>query len=104
MCKKGQIMIMDLFMSFFVFILLISSVIFTWNAYTLRLNDKLDYEEMMTKAFHVSDLLIENPGVPSEWEKSSSSVEVIGLATKDRVLSEEKVNAFINFDESKIKS
>ncbi|MBU2638021.1 MAG: hypothetical protein KJ955_03545 [Nanoarchaeota archaeon] len=100
--RKAQIASIDLFIAVTIFLILLGVVLHAWNIYNLRLQDNIEYEKMQLKAFHVSDLLVKSPGYPFAWEDSGPA-EVIGLASSDRVLSPEKVSAFIamDYDESK---
>ncbi|MFH1065377.1 MAG: hypothetical protein V1734_02620 [Nanoarchaeota archaeon] len=94
--RKGQIASVDLFIAFFVFILLISILVGTWNLYNQRLNESMEYEKMRLGAYYISDSFVKTSGTPSAWENNPSSVEIIGLAIDDRVLSSAKVDAFAN--------
>ncbi|MEM4244850.1 MAG: hypothetical protein QW404_00870 [Candidatus Nanoarchaeia archaeon] len=58
--------------------------------------DDLEDEEMQLHAFHITDMLVKTPGVPSRWEVSPQNVTVLGLASDDRVLSAEKIDAMAN--------
>lgn len=92
--SKAQIALTDLFVALFIFSILIIFITLTWNRYNLRLTGGLETEEMMIKAFQVTDVLVESSGSPSDW--NSTNVETIGLASHDRILSTTKVNKFIN--------
>ncbi len=94
--KKSQIAVTDLFIALFIATILIIIVIFTWNRYSIILNEESDYRELQIIAFQTADLLVKSEGDPQNWENNPLNVDVIGLATKDRNLSAEKVNSFIN--------
>ena len=94
--KKSQIAVTDLFIALFVATILIIIVIFTWNRYSIILNEESDYRELQIIAFQTADLLVKSEGDPQNWENNPLNVDVIGLATDDRNLSAEKVNSFIN--------
>ena len=96
--RKGQIGSIDLFIAFFIFMLLIAILVGMWNLYYTRLNEGMEYEQMRLLSFHVSDIFVKTPGYPSAWESSPSTAEVIGLAGSDRVLSSAKVNAFASLN------
>ncbi len=95
-CKKSQIVIIDLVIALFIATILIIVIILAWNRYTIILNEDCMYKEMQIIAFQTADLLIKTGGEPIDWEKTPSSVDVIGLASSDRSLSIEKVAAFLN--------
>ena len=95
--RKAQIASVDLFIAITVFLILAAATIYTWNLYNTRLTENLEYEKMQLIAFQITDLLVKNPGHPSGWEETSNA-GVIGLAQDDRVLSQDKVTAFVNLD------
>ena len=104
--KKGQAAVTDLFIAISVFIILITIMTLTWNLYNLRLQNRFDYDDMMTKAFQVSDVLIKSKGNPVDWETDPNSTIVIGLSSNDRIISKTKVETFTDedlFNESKLK-
>ena len=94
--KKSQLAVTDLFLALFIATILIVTIIFAWNRYIVILGDNVDYEEMQIIAFQVSDLLVKSKGEPEDWENNPDNVDVIGLASSDRELSTEKVDAFVN--------
>lgn len=94
--KRAQLAVTDLFIALFVATILIVIIIFTWNRYTVILEENVDYEEMQIIAFQISDLLVKSKGEPEDWENDPNNVDVIGLASSDRELSPMKVEAFIN--------
>lgn len=96
MHKKAQIIVTDLFVAVAIFILLMSIVVIGWSRYTRKLDNKISYEEMQIKTFQTTNLLTKNQGKPTGWEKNPGSVEILGLASRDRILSAAKVNGFAN--------
>ena len=94
--KKSQIVMIDLIMAIFVFIVLLTAILLFWNRYTITINKQSEYEEAQLIAYQVSDLFVKAKGVPYDWEKNLSNVHVIGLASSDRIISTSKVNAFLN--------
>lgn len=94
--KKSQIAVTDLFIALFMATIIIIIIMFAWNRYTIILNEESDYRELEIIAFQTADLLVKSNGEPQNWENSPLNVEVIGLATEDRNLSLEKVDAFVN--------
>lgn len=99
--SKGQVAITDMFIALFIFVILIVFIASIWNQYNLKLDDTIVYEDMITKTFQISDVLIKSPGYPKIW--NSTNVEVIGLAENDRMLSNEKVGNLTNMTIDKIK-
>lgn len=96
--RKAQLASIDLFIAITVFLLLSAATIYTWNLYNKRLNENLNYEEMQLIVLRITDLLVKNPGYPPGWEENPVNLEVIGLAQDDRILSQDKVTAFVNLD------
>lgn len=96
--KKGQVAVLDLFMSGLMFGIAITLVMFTWNSYNVKIEDQLDYNTNLIKAYHVSDLLVKYPGRPTGWHRynTSNPAVTIGLAQEEGVLNIDKVDAFVN--------
>lgn len=90
--KKGQVVITDLMVSIFIFIFIVLLIFSLWTFHNVRLQDNLNFEDMQTKAFQISNVLVKSQGDPSNWENNHSTVSVIGLAQDDRILSEAKMN------------
>ncbi|MBS3125968.1 hypothetical protein J4453_00805 [Candidatus Woesearchaeota archaeon] len=93
--RNGQLVISDLFIAVFVFMVLLISSVIIWDKYSVQLSEDTAYKEIGLQALQVSDLLVKTPGMPNAWEQDPSTVERIGLANHDRNLSEEKLNAFL---------
>ncbi|MEK6903061.1 MAG: hypothetical protein AABW64_00245 [Nanoarchaeota archaeon] len=94
--RRGQAAVTDLFISISVFIILITIITLTWNLYNIRLQNRFDYDDMMIKAFQVTDSLVKGRGVPTDWETQNpvTNVQVLGLSENERFLSEQKVKIF----------
>jgi len=99
--RKSQIVSADLFMAVSVFVILITTIIFSWNLYYTRLNERIAYNDMMVNAFQVSDLLVKSKGKPPGW--NSTNVGIVGLAEYDRNISTRKVNSFTNISYDELK-
>jgi hypothetical protein len=61
-------------------------------------NNDLAFQELERRADNAVDVLVTSQGVPASWETDPASVQVLGLASRSRVLSPEKVSAFVNSD------
>lgn len=94
--KRAQIAVTDLFIALFIATILIILIVYSWNSYAVVLSDNVDYNEMQIIAFQITDLLVKTKGEPENWETNPDNADVIGLASSDRILSTEKVYAFIN--------
>jgi len=95
--SKGQAIIVDFTLAFFLFII-------AWGFLTTQFDNK--YDETLTnndlkimrlKADTALEYLVKNPGLPSNWENLTiSDLNRPGLAITDRKLSEAKLSAFSN--------
>ena len=100
--RKAQIAVTDFFIALFILGILVSFIILSWNTQELRFNEALEYEDMMVKAFQVSDVLVGTQGYPLNW--NSTNVDVIGLAESDRIISNDKLTRFSNITDAGVKS
>lgn len=93
--KKAQATMTDLIMSAAVFIVLSAFILFYWTSATTRLEKLSSYEETQLKAIRIADELTKTPGNPTKWEtipnSQIDSIHSLGLATKDRILSDRKI-------------
>ena len=94
--KKSQAVIIDLFIALFIFVLLLSITLIMWNKYANEINEKVIQKEMWIKAYQITDILVQSEGIPKTWHKNFSNINSLGLATMDRKLSLDKLNAFLN--------
>jgi len=101
--KKGQVQSLDLFVSATVFIVLIVTLILVWDNFSKRLDAKVSYEDLSEKAIKITDVLVETRGVPDQWENDADKVNVIGLVSNDRVLSNNKIEEFIDMEYDDVK-
>ncbi len=106
MHKRGQIAVTDLFIALSIFIILMTVIALTWQLYTLRLSNRLDYDYMVLRAFQISDTLVKSQGYPTNWEtivnlNNPQEVTVIGLVDNYMSLSPDKVDkfSFMNYTE-----
>ena len=102
--KRGQAAITDLFIAISVCVILITVTTLSWELYNIRLNSRLDFDDMVIKGFIITDTLVKSPGIPNNWEENPTTVVKIGLAEKDRTIDEEKLLAFIGLTEDQIKN
>ena len=96
--SKGQIIMNDLFIALSLFLVVIVFTVLLFNNYSVHLNEEIETNDMLITAFQISDVLVSNSGYPSKWEENISSTKNIGLATKDRIISKDKLNNFTNLD------
>ena len=98
--RKSQIVISDLFVAIFIFVLVLAFSITLWNKYSVQLNEEAAYKEIGLQALQISDVLVKTQGMPNSWEQAASDAEIIGLVNHDRNISEEKLTAFLGLNYS----
>lgn len=101
MYKKGQLVTIDFVGSVAIYVFVFIGIIVFWNIYSLRFDAILGGKEMAFKAVKITDLLVENLGVPTDWNETN--VAVVGLVSNDRKLDVDKLSAFKNVTYSEIK-
>ncbi len=94
MCRSrsGQLFTMDMVASILVFVLIVNLSLMTWN---LAQRNSVMFNEdraLRDRAERVADLIVRGPGVPEDW--TADTVELVGLAEPDHVLSNEKLDEF----------
>jgi hypothetical protein len=95
--NRGISMIIDLSFAVFIFLLISWSLTTVWSNKSALLQRQLYEDETSLLAERVLDTLVTSTGYPSDWEdKLIHDLEVVGLAKRDRVLDENKVNRFVN--------
>ena len=95
---KAQAVMSDMFLATLVFVILLTALMFTKSNYEQRLEGNLRQEELMAEAFQAAQILVSTPGIPENWETGQANATLLGLADRDRVLSDAKVEAFFNID------
>ncbi|MDD5022951.1 MAG: hypothetical protein PHU63_02170 [Candidatus ainarchaeum sp.] len=102
--KKGQLNSVDLLISTTVFALLIVFLIGFWFVEIMDIQKITKKTELEAQAISLSDILIKSPGVPKNWEnENSEEINMIGLASSDNIIDEDKVKKFINMSYSENK-
>jgi hypothetical protein len=106
--KKGQVAVLDLFIAALIFGIIVTSIMFVWNNYNVKIDRQIDSNTNLIRAYHISDLLTRYPGKPTAWEKyydlGLDTVTIIGLAKDDRVVDEGKLSTFLDLDYDYIRS
>lgn len=93
---KGQLNSLDLMLAIVIFVFLLSFVILFRFVDVLDLDKSLTKNKLEADALSLSDALIKSQGVPYNWEKNSSNVQMIGLVSSPNVLNSEKLQIFTN--------
>ncbi|MBI4181581.1 MAG: hypothetical protein HY520_01280 [Candidatus Aenigmarchaeota archaeon] len=94
--RRGQIWSFDFAVSLTIFLTVLVLVLFFWIYANVQSFDELAQDELQDHAIAVSDILVRSAGVPSGW--TNASVEVIGLASQDKVLDPRKVRELALMD------
>jgi hypothetical protein len=96
---KGQTVLADLLVAVMLFLLLLALFNNFWVFNSQNYWNQIFFDDMQEKAIILINELITSKGIPENWEDLPiSDVNAIGLAEKDRVISEEKITAFNNFN------
>ncbi len=102
--KRGQATIIDLLMAISVFILLVTITTVMWDLYSIRLSNRVEYDNMVIKSFQISDALMKGKGSPIYWEYvPDDEVVLIGLMQGEKRLSYNKVEKFQDFPDDKLR-
>ncbi|MFC2143497.1 hypothetical protein ACFLQN_03795 [Candidatus Aenigmatarchaeota archaeon] len=98
MYKKGQIVSMDVLFAFMIFLIAIAFLMALWESRIDRLVENNDRNHLETLSLEIADRLIRTGGFPVDWETDPNNLITIGLASNDRIIDEEKLEAFFNLD------
>jgi len=90
--KTGQISLYDVMAALFVFILIFVTMRGIWIGNVVSAEDTQSNSEMRLKAAQAINSIIKIRGFPKDWD--SGNVQLIGLAKRANVLSEEKLAEF----------
>lgn len=98
---KAQLFSGDMIAAVFLFLLVSTFILFSWNSSIDVAAENLQRREMELAASRILDIMVKSPGYPANWEAGNASV--IGLAGYDRTIDPAKLNAFINMDYNRTK-
>jgi hypothetical protein len=97
--KKGQVAVLDLFIAVLIFGIIVATVMFTWNSYNSKIDDRIEHNTNLLRAYHVTDLLTKYPGKPSNWENCfEEGATILGLAKADRIIDQNKLFSFLDME------
>jgi len=95
---RGESMAIDMFFAVLIFVLASSSIMWAWTNKAVESETLLLEGEMGEMAENALDRLVRTQGTPYDWETSPiTDLQEPGLAKRDMVLEEEKVNALLVF-------
>ena len=100
MSKRAQLSAIDLFAGATLVVFALILVLFLWNQYHLQIQNTIGYNGMVLKAITITDVLVKNEGSPQNWD--ATTVEIIGLASSDHILSPLKVSLLDSLTNTKI--
>lgn len=92
--EKGQLFSGDIAIATVVFLAALALAFFLWNSATDDINRAEQLRNLQKVASETIEQLIRTPGIPEDW--NYYTVQVPGLATKDREINSTKVLAFID--------
>jgi hypothetical protein len=98
MSKKSQLAMGDFIVALVIATLMLMVIMFTWNRYTIVLDENTRFRNMESTALQAADLLVKSPGSPIDWETDISDIQIIGLAVTNRNISLNKLNSFANIN------
>ena len=95
--SKAQISTFDFYAALMIVAVLITLIIASLNNYSIKLAQNQDANEMLLESLQISDSFVKTSGNPTLWENDIESLNYIGLAEYDRILSKDKVIQLANF-------
>ena len=98
---KGQIWSADLTLSAFVFITIAVAFLSAFGYMLISAQDNTELRDMERISLSVSDALIRIPGIPEDWNRSN--VQFPGLADRENIINETKLERFSSMDYSTLK-
>ena len=97
---RGQSLAIDTMSAILVFLLVTGSLTWLWTSKALEAENLLYEDEIEILAERALDTLVRSPGLPENWENLEvDKINVIGLAKRDRVLEEEKINKLMQMSQ-----
>jgi len=96
---KGQLVSSDAAASVFLFSILATVLLLSWDSMLDRAAEDVQRTDMEITATRLLDTLVKSPGHPLDWEVKNATI--IGLARSDRTIDSAKLNAFMDMDYNK---
>jgi hypothetical protein len=92
---RGQVFAADLMVAVTLFLAAMAAVAWGWGYSKARMDSAMLSQSMESEAYMLSDMLVKSCGSPPDWHKRplDANVSSVGLADRDRVLSEGKFEA-----------
>ena len=90
--SKGQILSLEIIVTFSFFLAAMLIFMASWNAMTAAYAQETVLRQLQTSVLGISDMLVMSPGEPADWEFSAmENASSFGLASSRNVLSRQKV-------------
>jgi len=102
--KTGQLFSMDFLAAVFIFIIVFGVLLVSWGSV---IEDSIKYSErkdMELYASRIADFFVSGGGKPYNWIDDPQSAYTIGLASTDRTIDTERLNALITMDNETLRS
>jgi hypothetical protein len=100
--SKGQAISIDFMLAMIIMLIIIGMASSSWDRIMYIMNEKTQRTELKRLGLAVSDMLVRNPGTPSDW--NGSSVLSIGLVDKHNVLNKNKIQSFLGMSKNEIQN
>ena len=99
---KGQLFSSDMIVAVFLFLAAVSAALFAWNSAIDKSVQTMQRQDMEITGTRILDILVKSPGYPIDWENKNATT--IGLASYDRTIDANKLNAFLDMDYNRTKN
>jgi len=96
--NKGQLFSLDFLSAIFIFMMVFVILLLYWGSYIDNIAKYSERKDMEIYANRIADFFASSGGKPSNWEDDTDYVVTIGLASLDRTIDEDKLNAFMGMD------
>ena len=103
MPKKSQLATFDMILSLSIFVIVFGFLIMFFRTNTKNLELNQEYYILEKNANFIAETLVKNTGYPPNWQDNVASPDIIGLSSRDRVISQNKFNSFLNMNYSNAK-
>ncbi len=95
-------MVVDLAFAVLIFLLVAGSINWIWSSKATESEKQIYEDEMLLMAKRTLDALVRNSGEPADWKNPTvpiDDIKTIGLAKRDRILDEGKINKLLKLTE-----
>lgn len=100
--KRGQAAAIDFMFGLFIFLLIVAWLLGVWSNNLDVALEEHSFGDLREKGYQIMEVLVRTPGTPGNWENTAVAgdaniydANAIGLASKDRVIDEGKLQEFI---------